>query len=176
MKGLFWSVIRPQNVDSTMWKSIDDKDTVIDEKLLVEHFAAKKSKAKKEKKEGESKVAKPKEVKIVDGKKQQNAGIVIKRLKMTSEQLKNAVKNMDESLLTPDKVEMLTKIAPTGEETGKPVGNRRTPPVLVVPVLLFVCLHFNHSSLCVVCAFFVCCLASSSRPIARVRRRSGFAR
>jgi hypothetical protein len=58
-------------------------------------------------------------VKIVDGKKQQNAGIVISRLKMTTDELRAAVLNMDELALTPDKVEMLIKIAPTGEETGK---------------------------------------------------------
>ena len=40
------------------------------------------------------------------------------RLKLTTNALREAVSNMDESVLTPDKVTMLINIAPTGEETG----------------------------------------------------------
>ena len=116
MKGIFWSVIPANNVDSTLWKDLDDEKLEIDEELLIEHFAAKKSKSKKT---GEAKAAAPKEVKIVDGKKQQNAGIVMGRLKISTEDLRDAVMNMDEKVLTPEKVTMLINIAPTGEETGE---------------------------------------------------------
>jgi len=130
MKGIFWSKIPNMNVDSTLWKDLSDEKIVIDEKLLMEHFSAKKSKAKKKTNEGEGKSEKPKEVKIVDGKKQQNAGIVISRLKMTTDELRNAVMNMDEDLLTPEKVGMLINIAPTGEETGALQGYDGDPALL----------------------------------------------
>ena len=104
-------------VDDTLWKDLSDEKISINEKLLIEHFSAKKSKSKK-KETSESKTAAPKIVKIVDGKKQQNAGIVISRLKMSTDELRDAVLNMDESKLTSEKVGMLINIAPTGEETG----------------------------------------------------------
>lgn len=118
MKGIFWTSIHARTIDETVWKDIDDTDVDIDAKLLIEHFSAKKSRKKAEPSESKSGPASPKAITIVDGKKQQNAGIVISRLKMDANELRSAVMNMDESLLTPDKVGMLINIAPTPEETG----------------------------------------------------------
>ena len=98
-------------------ENIDDSDVEIDTKLLMEHFSAKKSKKKEPPSESKAAPASPKAVTIVDGKKQQNAGIVISRLKMSIDEFR-VILNMDERLLTQDKVAMLINIAPTPEETG----------------------------------------------------------
>jgi diaphanous 1 len=118
MKGIFWTSIHARTVDETVWKDIDDTDVDIDTNLLIEHFSKKKTQQKAESSESKSGPASPKAITIVDGKKQQNAGIVISRLKMDANELRSAVMNMDESLLTPDKVGMLINIAPTPEEIG----------------------------------------------------------
>ena len=77
MKGIFWTSIHARTIDGTAWKNIDDSDVEIDTKLLMEHFSAKKSKKKEPPSESKAAPASPKAVTIVDGKKQQNAGIVI---------------------------------------------------------------------------------------------------
>eukprot|EP00949_MAST-11_sp_MAST-11-sp1_P005319 g5319.t1 len=118
----------------TIWKDLDDAKALeaIDENLLLACFAKKQSKKKLKRGKDDAsdganeglaaadgdaaKQAPVKVVKLVDSKKQQNAGIVIAKLKMTSEDLRNAVEHMDETRLTQDRTSMLLNIAPTPDE------------------------------------------------------------
>ena len=121
MKGIFWTTIHARTIDGTIWKDVDDSEVEIDTALLIDHFSAKKSKERASDLLGSSEKqarSSPRSVQIVDAKKQQNAGIVISRLKMNSDELRSAVISMNESILTQDRVAMLINIAPTPEETG----------------------------------------------------------
>ena len=134
MKGIFWSTIPGRKIAETIWKDLDDAKALeaIDENLLLACFAKKQSKKKLKRGKDDAsdganeglaaaggdaaKQAPVKVVKLVDSKKQQKAGIVIAKLKMTSEDLRNAVEHMDETRLTQDRTSMLLNIAPTPDE------------------------------------------------------------
>lgn len=117
LKGMFWTSIKDNKIDDTIWKDLSDEKVEIDIEDLEKRFAKKKSKALGGKKAGGGEGAKAKkQANLLDGKRQQNGGIAIAKLRIKCEDLKSVIYAMDDSVLTLDKVDILMRLAPTAEE------------------------------------------------------------
>jgi len=100
MRGLFWSKVPDTKVDATLWKTVQDdsvKVPVADiEKLFCaddpnKGTAALEAAAAMKKAAAGNAPKKSGPVMLLDGKRQQNAGIALARLKMAPSELRSAV-------------------------------------------------------------------------------------
>lgn len=117
LRGLFWGKVPDAKIDETVWADLSDEHIRLDVEALEKTFCKKQTAAKKAPAEGASaKPAKPKAINLLDGKRQQNGGICIAKLKMNNEKLKAAVMGMDDTVLTLDNIQMLLGLCPNKEE------------------------------------------------------------
>ena len=118
MRSLYWATIPTQKVDATIWKELTDEHvTCIDRDAIEARFAKKAAPVAKAKgKGGKQTSSAPKAITLLDGKRQQNGGICMKKLKLDSASLRAAVLGMDSAVLTPDNIALLLKLVPTKEE------------------------------------------------------------
>jgi diaphanous 1 len=116
MRGLFWTKVPEKQLGSTVWGSISDEKVVLNVAELEDTFA-KAEKVPVKASAADGKPSKKAEVKLLDGKRQQNAGIVISRVRVSNDELKAAVLAVDEVVLTEERCSMLAELTPTPDET-----------------------------------------------------------
>ena len=159
MRSLYWATIPTQKVDATIWKELTDEHvTCIDRDAIEARFAKKAAPVAKAKgKGGKQTSSAPKAITLLDGKRQQNGGICMKKLKLDSASLRAAVLGMDSAVLTPDNIALLLKLVPTKEErdlllayeggtggkTGK-AGGAGTPRLGPVDAFVLGICHVPH--------------------------------
>jgi len=124
MKKLHWTVIKPRDVMKTLWKDVDE-NVGVDIAEFEILFSDPPRKKKVAPAEGEVKKEEKKKVeliKLVDPKRSYNCDIAVSRFKtpdgqkMTNAHFRDAILDMDEKILDPEKILQLIKIAPTAEE------------------------------------------------------------
>ncbi|GIQ84728.1 hypothetical protein KIPB_006277 [Kipferlia bialata] len=120
MKGLFWSKIRDEQVDGTLWEDIGEKDLAIDTTFLDELFTSKRkapaASAAPTPAQEEAAAAKSKVMTVLDSDRSRAIAILLSRIKMGFDTIAEAVIKMDETALSAENVEALAVGAPTSEE------------------------------------------------------------
>ena len=108
----FWSELifkTESDYKTSMWASIDDENPKVDFKDFENAFG-KVEKAKPEK--GKPKTSsKPKKVSLVDPKRQQNCGIALGRFRMPYDDIRQAIVDVDTTIITQDRTQALIKVS-----------------------------------------------------------------
>nr|CCA17110.1 forminhomology 2 domaincontaining protein putative [Albugo laibachii Nc14] len=119
MRSLFWSRVPVNVVSSTVWVKLNDANVTLD--LTEMEWMFRKNAVDTIKKEDDTKKKKettsiPQQVLLLDPKRQQNVAIAIARIKMSPTDIKNAILNIDTTLINSETLNVLIQIAPTLEE------------------------------------------------------------
>ena len=128
LKGIFWTKLKPTEVPGTIWHKLKDFQLAgADTTRLEEWFAAKVSDtlaaAEKDKKAKEA-AATPKLISVLDGKRTQNALLIIGKIRKEPEGLVQMVIDLDPHVLNQEMTTSLFAILPTPE--GKFRSEQRT--------------------------------------------------
>ncbi|XP_054909425.1 disheveled-associated activator of morphogenesis 1 [Poeciliopsis prolifica] len=113
LKSFNWSKLPEVKITGTIWKEINDKDVfkVLDLQEFQKTFSAYQRPAKVTG-EAES-VKKVKELSVIDGRRAQNCNILLSKLKMTNEEICQAIMSMDDQEELPkDMLDQLLKFVP----------------------------------------------------------------
>eukprot|EP00008_Paramoeba_atlantica_P008543 CAMPEP_0201487742 /NCGR_PEP_ID=MMETSP0151_2-20130828/15198_1 /ASSEMBLY_ACC=CAM_ASM_000257 /TAXON_ID=200890 /ORGANISM="Paramoeba atlantica, Strain 621/1 / CCAP 1560/9" /LENGTH=1120 /DNA_ID=CAMNT_0047872885 /DNA_START=156 /DNA_END=3518 /DNA_ORIENTATION=- len=121
MKAFNWSKIPDAKIDGTIWEELDDEKIKINLEGLTDMFCTAKPKAKDEEgKDGEKKdtgkPSKPKVASVLDFNRSNNINILVKRFKKTPEEMKKAIINCDDDIMSGDNIRALLKVVPTHDE------------------------------------------------------------
>lgn len=124
VKMINWEKIADMNVEKTFWKQYGTDDEVVPLDEIKKEFSLEAMDAM-EQVSGESaaesaKISKHQALKIIDGTKSKNMSIALTRTRRTCEEIRDAVLNMDEKVLSKDHLESLEKNAiPDQEDINK---------------------------------------------------------
>jgi len=111
MRAFNWTKLQYSQIKNTVWENVDETSLEIHSKELELYFGV------AEKKKAAIKgVDKPKTVHLLDVKRSQNLSIVLSRFKVPLEVLKEAIWNLDETVLGVDAATSLLSTLPTSEE------------------------------------------------------------
>ncbi|KAK6182752.1 hypothetical protein SNE40_010364 [Patella caerulea] len=118
MKSFNWTKLPENKINGTIWKELDDSKLYnsLDLSDFEKNFSAYQ---RQEDGENDTKNVAPKvrELSVIDGRRAQNCTILLSKLKLTNDEIKNAVLSVDEAEDIPkDMVEQLLKFVPTVEE------------------------------------------------------------
>jgi len=112
-----WTIIPPANVKETLWEEVNDEQVELDIDFLEREFAAKKAAIPSgELKKEDDPRAKMIKVSLLPAEKTKNMEIVLGKLKMSNSKVKDALNQMDDTVLTINNIESLINIVPTEEE------------------------------------------------------------
>jgi hypothetical protein len=118
MKGIFWDKISNMQLKDSVWLQKDLVKNLADIKLdttELEALFAKKQKTSGS--EGTSSTKKtPQKITLIDPKKAQNSAIVLTSMRMSNEQIRDAILAMDETKLNQENVKALKDLGPTADE------------------------------------------------------------
>lgn len=127
LKHLHWEVLAPTDgAEGTLWSLIKDDMDKEGLTLLEELFKAADLKDKKKPEKDEEE----KGVRLIEGKRAHNIEIVLKSFRMPNNALRDAILEVDTTILTTDKIQAMLGMVPTMEEkkllkaylkAGKPV-------------------------------------------------------
>ncbi|XP_056332441.1 disheveled-associated activator of morphogenesis 2 [Danio aesculapii] len=117
LKSFNWSKLGGNEVTDTIWNGIDDRRAfkVLDLKDIEKMFSAYQRQQKETGSMDDLNLStrKVKELSVIDGRRAQNCVILLSKLKMSNEELKRAVLEMDErEELAKDMLEQLLKFVP----------------------------------------------------------------
>uniref|UniRef100_A0A7S4I909 FH2 domain-containing protein n=1 Tax=Vannella robusta TaxID=1487602 RepID=A0A7S4I909_9EUKA len=115
MKKFYWKPVRQHELSETVWEKTDFTSVQYLEPIELEKLFGAKKKAEAEKKE--TKEDENPYQNMIDLKRSNNIGIMLKHFKMAPSAIRKAIIEMDESVLTPEKISQLYRNAPTPEET-----------------------------------------------------------
>ena len=119
MKKLYWKKINDNQIDGTVWKMIDFTNSCFFVAADVENlFGARKIKEKtKEEVKAEEAPKDENPLKnIIDLKRANNIGIMLSHLKLTPTQIKKAILECNDEILSPEKLGQLIKNLPSADE------------------------------------------------------------
>lgn len=115
MRGLFWTKVQAENLQGTIWPEMKDEKVRLDIDKLEAKYQAIESKLP-DKAGGSSSGHSKEKVHIVDGKRQQNVGIGVSKLRIPTPDLIQAIIKLDETILSLDRTRVLLDLAPTDDE------------------------------------------------------------
>lgn len=118
MKKFYWQPIRPNEISNTVWENTNFASiTYLEPKELEKLFGATKKKDpstdtnKSAAKENENPYQN-----MIDLKRSNNIGIMLKHFKLSPAAIKKAIIDVDEDTLSPEKISQLYRNQPTPEE------------------------------------------------------------
>ncbi|XP_024140275.1 disheveled-associated activator of morphogenesis 1 isoform X2 [Oryzias melastigma] len=114
LKSFNWSKLPENKIEGTIWKKIDERNVfkVLDLEELEKTFSAYQRLAK-ETEEEQTSAKKVKELSVIDGRRAQNCNILLSRLKLSNEEICQALTSMNEQEDLPtDMLEQLLKFVP----------------------------------------------------------------
>ena len=113
MKGMNWEKVELFKLSNTVWDSKKFEEETVEVKLeleeLEELFSKKVVVSKKIKSAEEEKKASKVAVSIVDGRKTTNLQVMLAKLKMTNEEIRDAILKMDISVITMEGVALFAQ-------------------------------------------------------------------
>ena len=116
MKKFHWQNVKAQTVaEDCIWKKVNFTNVTLLEPVELEKLFGAKKKVEKTEKVKEEVPVNPYE-NIIDLKRSNNIGIMLKHFKVSPNSIKAAIINVDESIITGEKVAQLIRNAPTPEE------------------------------------------------------------
>lgn len=116
MKSCPWEIIKPRDLDGTMWDKLDDTKIKINVDKLVELFSQPQPKPKVIEEKKENKIQK---ASFLESGRARMMNIVLNKLKLDPLEITDAIEQYNTSVLTPDTCELLIPILPTEEEYKK---------------------------------------------------------
>lgn len=119
MRALHWNPIEVKQIDKTLWNKLNDQDVEIDTKVLEDVFgqAVRAAPSLPSNPAEERRATVSSTVTFVDPGRSQNISIALSRFKpMTSEAIRDAILSMDETCLTPERLQQLIKWLPQPDE------------------------------------------------------------
>lgn len=128
VKSFNWQKIADNKIEKTLWIELDDSKVFnsLDVQEFETMFSAYQKAAGKDEGGGDddaaaaaaaaAEKAKPKELSVIDARRAQNCAIVLSRIKMSNDDLKQAILSCDEDKLTKDLLEQLLKFIPAPDE------------------------------------------------------------
>jgi hypothetical protein len=117
LKGLFWTKIKPDAIEETVWHRLPDFQLSSKEvSQLEEWFSTKGPAENASTKKAESKTddATPKLISILDGKRTQSVLILLGKLRVAPEELVKKVQSLD-SILDQELTSAIMEVVPTTE-------------------------------------------------------------
>ena len=121
MKGLFWTKLKPEEIDNTIWKTAGNEDVAFsasEMKFLEDQFSSAPAKTMTADPSAAAAAAKPKAISYLDGKRVQQVLITLGKLRKTPKEIKEMVRLMDPKVLTMEQTVTCMNIVPTAEELG----------------------------------------------------------
>uniref|UniRef100_A0A3Q1JQE7 Uncharacterized protein n=1 Tax=Anabas testudineus TaxID=64144 RepID=A0A3Q1JQE7_ANATE len=117
LKSFNWAKLRENDINGTIWNDIDDLRAfkILDLKDIEKMFSAYQRQQKETGSMDDLYVStrKVKELSVIDGRRAQNCVILLSKLKMSNEEIKRAILEMDErEELAKDMLEQLLKFVP----------------------------------------------------------------
>ena len=118
LRGLMWTLVPAANIKETIWEEINDEKIELDIDFIEKEFATKKpiASADPTKKPDDPATKQIIKVSLLPAEKNKNMEIVLGKLKLSNSTIRDALNQMDESILTLNNVESLLNIIPTEEE------------------------------------------------------------
>lgn len=118
MRGFFWTKVQAENMEGTIWPEVKDERVKLDVDLLEKKYQVVESKMsdKPGGGGGGGGGASKEKVHIVDGKRQQNVGIGVSKLRISNQDLIQAIVKLDETILSLERTRVLVDLAPTDDE------------------------------------------------------------
>ena len=113
MKPLQWTKLPNPKIKTTIWKDIDDEK--VSPMMNWGDFEDLFENTQKDKKQKEQD-DKPKELKLIEGKKSQNLSILLKNVKLPIQDIKKALFTVNTAVLSVEVIGQLLKFVPTKEE------------------------------------------------------------
>ena len=137
MRGFFWKKIGQSKLSGTVWLNLSEDKTNLNKKELESLFAKKSSKAisrggGKGGGAAATKAKTNKPVSYLDGKRQQNGGIAMSRVRLSADEVFSVLVKMDMDKLSLDKVKILEGLVPTAEESSALADHDLSNPKMVV--------------------------------------------
>lgn len=115
MRGLFWTKVQAEGLEGTIWPEMKDEKVRLDIETLEKKFQVVENKMPDKPGGGGAAPSKEK-VHIVDGKRQQNVGIGISKLRIPNGDLIQAIVKLDETILSLERTKVLCDLVPTDDE------------------------------------------------------------
>ncbi|KAL4238139.1 Dishevelled associated activator of morphogenesis 2 [Mactra antiquata] len=121
LKSFNWTKLDEHKIKGSIWTDLDDTKLypLLDLEEFEKTFSAyqRKSSEDDDNKNPGKTPTKTKELSVIDGRRAQNCTILLSKLKISNEEIKTAILNMDEHEDIPkDMLEQLLKYVPTSEE------------------------------------------------------------
>ncbi|XP_060571050.1 disheveled-associated activator of morphogenesis 1-like [Ruditapes philippinarum] len=122
LKSFNWTKLDDNKIKGSVWNDLDDTKlySLLDLEDFEKTFSAYQKKQQDETDDAKNSGKTPqktKELSVIDGRRAQNCTILLSKLKVSNEEIKTAVLNMDEHEDIPkDMLEQLLKYVPTSEE------------------------------------------------------------
>lgn len=117
LRGLMWTLVPSTNIKETIWEEIDDEKVELEIDFIEKEFASKKPAASaKTGSKPEDAIQKAIKISLLPGEKTKNMEIVLGKLKLSHSIIRDALNQMDESVLTINNIESLLNIIPNEEE------------------------------------------------------------
>jgi formin 2 len=125
LKSLFWSKVQPKSLAGTVWMTMQENQKIDFKDLESDFFDAAKAKREATATGGDDgdgkksvKKEKPKEIILVDPKRNQNVSIALARFKNTNEELKKKIIAFDPVLINGETIGKIQMMIPEEEEIG----------------------------------------------------------
>ena len=115
MKGLMWTIIKPEQIKDTVWEKIDDSKVELDKDSLEKSFCTKKP---ADPKEGGKIAEKPKieKISIMVPERSKNVDLVLMKLKLSFVILAQSLYTCDEAILSIGTLESMKGVLPSAAE------------------------------------------------------------
>jgi len=113
MKHIYWTPISVDKLEGTVWPELSDQRVKFDPGKLEKKFSAVDKASEKMQNAKRKSLGK---IHLVTGKRQQNVGISLSKIRASDEEIAEAIWTMDETMLTPEHVTVLLTAAPTEDE------------------------------------------------------------
>ncbi|GBG26605.1 Formin-H [Hondaea fermentalgiana] len=115
MKHIYWTPVPVEKLEGTVWPELSDQRVKLNIKMLERKFGTdpeveKVAAAQSEKRKSLGKVH------LVTGKRQQNVGIALSKIRASDAEIVDAILTMDDTLLSPEHTVVLLTAVPTEDE------------------------------------------------------------
>eukprot|EP01084_Bolivina_argentea_P130677 230690_1 len=119
MKRLYWNPIPVSKIKGSIWDNMDNKSIEYDTKHFELHFQVRVRKPMDEEKKNIKPFRHNKKIKIISKKRGQEILNTLSELGINVDELRNILHNMNENIMTVDKLSKLLSIIPTFDEQNK---------------------------------------------------------
>ncbi|CAD8174618.1 unnamed protein product [Paramecium octaurelia] len=116
LKGLSWNILKPDQIGNSVFQGMNENEIKFDVKSLEEKFASKPAKQIQQSMGVSDKKREVQKITLLSGERTKNIELILGKLKMSNEKIKNALLECDKSVLNLNVIESLLNVVPTDQE------------------------------------------------------------